>query len=63
MFLSSYGHRFVPSWRTQFKMLQLFLISEEDISMYSDDHQIFSSGMCTGIDEDKLLREGNKATK
>ena len=31
--------------------------------MYSDDHQIFSSGMCTGTDEDKLLREGNKATK
>ena len=33
--------------------------------MYSDDHQIFSSGMCTCIDKDKdkLLREGNKATK
>ena len=31
--------------------------------MYSDDHQIVSSGTFTSIDEDKLLREGNKATK
>ena len=31
--------------------------------MYSDDHQIFSSGMCTGVVEEKLLREGNNATK
>ena len=57
------GSPFCPlSWNS-IQNVTTFLISEEDISMYSDDHQIFSSAMCTGIVEEKLLREGNKATK
>ena len=36
---------------------------EADISMYADDHQIFSSDHSIGRVEDKLLHDGSKITK
>ena len=41
----------------------LAYITEGEISMYTDDHQIFASGSSTSIVEGKLLSEGNKITK
>ena len=38
-------------------------ITEEEISAYTDDHQIFASGSSTSIVEGKLLSEGSKITK
>ena len=40
-------------------------ITEEEISMYADDHQIFASGSFTSIVEGKLLllSEGSKITR
>ena len=36
---------------------------EADISMYADDHQIFSSDHSIGRVEEKLLHDGSKITK
>ena len=36
---------------------------EADISIYADDHQIFSSDHSTGRVEEKLLQDGNNMTK
>ena len=54
----------VPSYGTHFKGLQIDLayITEEEISMYADDHQIFASGLSTSIVEGKLMSVGNKIT-
>ena len=43
----------------------LAYITEEEISMYADDHQIFASGSFTSIVEGKLLllSEGSKITR
>ena len=41
----------------------ILLITEEEISMYADDHQIFASGLSTSIVKGKLLSEGNEITK
>ena len=45
---------------THFKGLQIDLayITEEEISMYADDHQIFASGLSTSIVEGKVMSEG-----
>ena len=54
----------VPSYGTHFKGLQIDLayITEEEIFMYADDHQIFASGLSTSIVEGKLMSVGNKIT-
>ncbi|PFX24165.1 putative RNA-directed DNA polymerase from transposon BS [Stylophora pistillata] len=41
----------------------LTYITEEGISMYADDHQIFASGSSASIVQEKLLSEGSKITK
>ena len=38
-------------------------ITEEEISTYEDNHQIFASGSSTSIVEGKLLSKGSKITK
>ena len=38
-------------------------MTEGEISLYTDDHQIFALGSSTSIVEGKLLSEGNKITK
>ena len=38
-------------------------ITEEEISTYADNHQIFASGSSTSIVEGKLLSKGSKITK
>ena len=54
----------VLSYGTYFKGLQIDLayITEEEISMYADDHQIFASGLSTSIVDGKLMSVGNKIT-
>ena len=49
----------VPSYGTHFKGLQIDLayMTEEEISMYADDHQIFASGLSTSIVGGKLLQK------
>lgn len=37
--------------------------TEEGISMYADDHQVFGSGSSASIVEERLLSEGSKITK
>ena len=41
----------------------LAYITEEEISIYAEDHQIFASGSSTSIVEGKLLSESSKITR
>ena len=57
---SSFGPLLWNSFRND-----LAYITEEEISIYADDHQIFASGSSTSIVEGKLLllSEGSKITR
>ena len=41
----------------------LAYITEEEISIHAEDHQIFASGSSTSIIEGKPLSEGSKITR
>ena len=51
------------SWSSFQNDIAYTCITEEEISTYSDDHQIFASGSSTSIVEGKLLSEGSKITR
>ena len=58
------GSLFGPlSWSSFQNDIAYTCITEEEISTYSDDHQIFASGSSTSIVEGKLLSEGSKITR
>ena len=50
-------------WKSYAFRNDLAYITEEEISIYADDHQIFASGSSTSIVEGKLLSKGGKITR
>ena len=58
------GSSFGPLlWKSYAFRNDLAYITEEEISIYADDHQIFASGSSTSIVEGKLLSKGGKITR